>query len=181
MDADLLGNDPHTWLDPILAKKQITEIKDALVKADPLGKEYYEKNATTYLEKLDELDNNFRVVFASCKEKNILITHATLAYFCKEYGCNQISVEGVNAEGEPTPAILAAIITQAQDQNISVVFVEELYDKRVAETIANDIHGKVAVFNSIHGLTKEEEQNGENYLSLMQKNVETIKNNLDCN
>jgi len=181
MDADIIGNDPHVWLDPILAKKQITQIKEALIKADPLGKEYYEQNTTNYLKKLDELDKNFRTVFASCKEKNILITHATLAYFCKEYGCNQIPVEGVNAEGEPTPAVLAAIIKQAQDQNIKVIFVEELYDKRVAETIANDIQGKVAIFNSIHGLTKEEEQNNENYLTLMQKNIEIIKNNLNCN
>jgi zinc transport system substrate-binding protein len=179
-DADEPGNDPHIWLDPILAKKQVIAIKDAFISADPAGKEYYEKNAESYLQKLDALDIQFRTTFSTCKKKDILITHATLAYFCKEYGCNQIPVEGVNAEGEPTPAVLAAIIDQAKEKNITVVFVERLVNPKSAETIADEIHGKVAVFNSVHGLTEEEQQQGENYLSQMQENVNTIRENLDC-
>ena len=179
-DADEPGKDPHIWLNPVDAKKQVFNIRDALVKADPAGKDYYEANAKAYAAKLDALDAQFRTTMATCKNKDIIITHATLAYFCKEYGCNQVPVEGVNAEGEPTPAVVAAIVKQAKEKGIKVVFVEKLYSPRVAQTIADEIGGKVAVFNTAHGLTLEEQQRGDDYLSQQQENVETIKANLDC-
>ena len=160
-DADTPGNDPHIWLDPVNAKKQVANIRDALEKADPDGKDYYEANANAYMAKLDALDSEFRATMATCKNKNMIITHATLAYFCKEYGCKQVPVEGVNAEGEPTPQVVAAIVEQARAKNITVVFVEKLYSPRVAQTIANEIGGKVAVFNTMHGLTIEEQQRGD--------------------
>jgi len=181
MDADISGNDPHIWLDPVLAKKQVIAIRDALIQADPQGKYYYEDNADIYLKKLDALDNEFRITFSTCKKKDILITHATLAYFCKEYGCNQVPVEGVNAEGDPSPAVLADIIKQAKDKNITTAFVENLMNPKSAQTIAEEIHGKAVVFNSVHGLTIEEEQRGEDYISQMQENIEIIKTSLDCN
>ena len=179
-DADVPGNDPHIWLDPVLAEKQVAAIKDAFIQADPTGKDYYTNNADLYIKKLAVLDSEFRSLMPTCKNKNIIITHATLAYFCKEYGCNQIPVEGVNAEGEPTPQVVAAIEKQALEKNITVVFVENFYSPQIAQAVANDIHGKVAVFNSLHGLTAEQQAQGENYLTQMQENVATIKSNLDC-
>jgi len=180
MDADEPGNDPHIWLDPVLAKTQVTEIRDAFIQADPSGKEYYEKNAADFIQNLDKLDGEFRSTFATCQKKDILITHATLAYFCKEYGCNQVPVEGVNAEGDPSPAVVAEIINQAKEKSITTVFVENLMNPKSAQTIASEIHGKVAVFNSLHGLTSEEQQRGEDYISQMEENVQIIKTNLNC-
>jgi zinc transport system substrate-binding protein len=179
-DADEPGNDPHIWLDPVDAEKQVIAIRDTLIQVDPAGKDYYESNAASYMQKLASLDMELRTIMATCKNKNIIITHATLAYFCKEYGCKQIPVEGVNAEGEPTPAVVAAIIQQAREKNITVVFVEKLYNPQVAQTIADEIGGKVAVFNTLHGLTPDEQQRGEDYLSQMEENVATVRANLNC-
>jgi zinc transport system substrate-binding protein len=179
-DADQPGNDPHIWLDPLNAEKQVAAIRDAFIQADPDGKSIYEENAAAYIEKLGLLDAEFRSTMAGCKKKDILITHATLAYFCKEYGCNQVPIEGVNAEGEPTPAVVAAIIEQAREKDITVVFAEKLYNPQTAQSIADEIHGKVAVFNTLHGLTADEQQRGENYLTQMEENVNTIRTSLDC-
>jgi zinc transport system substrate-binding protein len=168
------------WLDPVIAEKQVAAIRDAFIQADPAGKDYYESNAAAYTQKLASLDAEFRTVMPTCKKKDILITHATLAYFCKEYGCHQVPIEGVNAEGEPTPAVVAAIIDQAKANNITVVFTERLYNPQIAQSIADEIHGKVVVFNTLHGLTAEEQQRGEDYISQMQENVQTINESLDC-
>lgn len=180
MDADMPGNDPHLWLDPAEAVKQVAAIRDAFIRADPAGKDYYESNAAAYTRKLESLDAQFREIMPSCKKKEILITHATLAYFCREYGCTQVPIEGVNAEGEPTPAVVAAIVEQAKADNITVVFTERLYSPQIAQSIADEIHGIVAVFNTVHGLTAEEQRRGVDYISQMQENVKTIKESLDC-
>ncbi len=179
-DPDQPGNDPHVWLDPVLAKKQVEAIRDAFIAADPAGRSYYEANAAAYSAKLDALDAEFRAMMLSCRKRDILITHATLAYFCREYGCHQIAIEGVNPEAEPQPADLANIITQARQHNVTTVFVEKLMNPQSAETIASEINGTVSVFNSVHGLTVDEQAQGEDYISLMHDNVQIIKTALNC-
>ena len=47
--------DPHIWLDPVLVKQQVNNIRDGLIEADPQNREQYEANAIAYNEKLDEL------------------------------------------------------------------------------------------------------------------------------
>src|SRR4029079_10652546 len=52
------GYDPHVWLDPILAEKEVENIRDALVKVDPANSHYYESNADKFIVELNNLDNN---------------------------------------------------------------------------------------------------------------------------
>lgn len=179
-DADEAGDDPHTWLSPANAKKQVEAIRDAFAKADPEGKGHYYANAAAYEAKLDALDSKLRTELSTCKKRDILITHATLAYFCQDYGCNQIPIEGVSEEGEPTPAELARIVDQARERNVTAVYFESLISPKSAQTLASEIGGKVLAFNTVHGVTAEEEAAGADYISLMEGNLESIKKGLDC-
>ncbi|MDD5337283.1 MAG: metal ABC transporter substrate-binding protein [Candidatus ainarchaeum sp.] len=180
-DPGVSGSDPHIWLDPVLAKKQVANIRDAFIQKDPAGRDYYTSNAAAYMAKLDNLDAELRAEFPTCEKKDILITHATLAYFCKEYGCRQIPIEGVSEQGEPSAGEIVRIIQQAKADNVTVVFFESLINPQSAQVIAQEINGTIATFNSLHGLTPAQQQAGENYLSLMQANVEAIKKALVCN
>ncbi len=174
------GVDPHFWLDPNLVKIQVANIRDAFIAADPEGRDEYQKNAAAYIAKLDALDSRIRLAMANCSKTDILITHATLRYFCHEYGCNQIAISGIDPEAEPSPSDLASIINQARARNISAVFFESMIDPRSAQTISEEINGAALTFNSVHGLTKEEIESGEDYISLMDANIENIKKGLDC-
>jgi zinc transport system substrate-binding protein len=179
-DPDEPGDDPHVWLDPLLAKRQVMAIRDAFIEADPAGKEYYTRNAADYLSKLDGLDSGFRAAMASCRKKDILVTHATMGYFCREYGCNQIAIQGINPEAEPLPADIVNIVEQARERNIRTVFVEKLVSPKAAQAIAGEINGTVVTFNSVHGITVEEMDRNETYLSLMQENIPIMKAALEC-
>lgn len=173
-------SDPHIWLNPVNAKIQVGNIRDAFILADPDGREYYEANAQAYIAKLDALESKFRVTISKCRKKDILITHATLAYLCSEYGCRQIPITGINPEAEPSPADVVSIIRQAKENNVSAVFSESMLNPNTAETIAKEINGRVMVFNSVHGLTAQEELDGEDYISLMESNLRNIGIALEC-
>ena len=45
----------------------------------------------------------------------------------------------------------------------------------IAKTIAEETGAEKLEFNSLHTVTKEQLENGENYLSIMYKNVENLK------
>lgn len=177
---DEMGYDPHIWLDPVNAKKQVSNIRDAFIKADPANADYYSKNAAAYIARLDALDSDIRATMGKCRKKEIIITHATLGYFCARYGCVQIPITGVQHEAEPSPADIAEIIDEAKENNASMVFFESLVSPKTAELIAGEIGGGVAVFNSIHGLTDEERKAGKDYVSLMEENIKSISVALEC-
>jgi len=68
-----------------------------------------------------------------------------LAYFCRDYNLEQISIE---QEGkEPSPSYLSELITLANEKGIKSIFISKEFDTRNAEAIAKEINGKVVVFD----------------------------------
>ena len=57
-DHDHGPADPHAWQSVANAKVYVANIRDALIAADPAGKDVYTANATAYLAKLDALERD---------------------------------------------------------------------------------------------------------------------------
>ena len=96
-------------------------IKDALVKADPANKDYYEKNYNDYVAKLDAMIKKYEDQLAKAPHKNFVTGHAAFAYLCRDFGLEQNSVEDVFAEGEPNAAQLAANEVGAKVETIYTI------------------------------------------------------------
>ena len=76
------GKDPHVWLDPMRAKQEMKNIRDALVKADPGNGDYYEANYEKYAGEFDELDQEFRDGLKGTKSRDIIVAHEAFGYLC---------------------------------------------------------------------------------------------------
>lgn len=176
------GNpDPHTWLDPVMAKRQVELIRNGLVKADPQNAEYYLQNAEAYINKLEVLDEKIRLELSSCTKSDFIAFHSAFSYFSARYGLNQHTISGDNPEGEIRPQTLSELVTFAREYDINVVYSEELVDPRNAQVIADEIpNGKVLVLSPIEGIEAEEQMAGIGYLEKMQENLENLKEGLDC-
>lgn len=177
LDEDLQW-DPHVWLNPMLAKQQMEAIKNALAEADPLNQDYYQKNYESYAQKLDELNEEFMTAVSGFSQKDIIVAHQAFGYICDAYGLNQVPIEGLSADSEPSPAKMAEITDFARKNNVKVIFFEELVSPKVAETIANEVGAQTAVLNPLEGLVEEDIQAGKDYFSVMRENLEALKNAL---
>ena len=174
--------DPHVWLDPLLAKKQVENIRDGLILIDPNNKDAYNSNAKSFLAELDELDKSIRTQLESCKKKDFISFHNSFSYFAKRYGLTQHSISESGPEAEVTPARLAEIINIAKNLNLDVIYSEELMDPRYAQVIAQEIpNGKVLVLSPIEGLTKNEQDAGIRYIDKMHENIRNLSLGLECN
>ncbi|KAF6614256.1 MULTISPECIES: metal ABC transporter substrate-binding protein [Paenibacillus] len=171
--------DPHVWLDPVLAQKEVEAIEAGLVKADPTNKADYEKNADAYIAKLKELDTEFKTGLKNVKRKDFITQHAAFSYLAKQYGLTQVPIAGLSPEQEPTPDKLAGIIKFAKDNNVKTIFFETLVDPKVAETVATEIGSKTDVLNPLEGLTDEDKQKNLDYLGVMKNNLEALKKALN--
>jgi zinc transport system substrate-binding protein len=169
------GYDPHVWLDPLNAKLELANIRDAFVRADPDNADYYGANYTRYAAELDALDTEFRDGLSALPNKDIIVAHEAFGYLCVAYGLNQVPIEGLSADSEPDPARMAEIIDFAAERDVKVIFFEELVSPKVAGTIAEAIGAKTDVLNPIEGLSDEDLSAGGDYFSAMRQNLEALK------
>ena len=168
--------DPHTWLSIKNAKKEMENIKDALVKMDPENSDYYEANYKTYAKKFDELENKYKETLDPILNKSIIVAHEAFGYLCRDYDIDQVAIEGLTPDSEPSPARMREIIKFAKDNNIKTIFFEELVSPKVANTIAKEVGADTAVLNPLEGLSEDEIKNGEDYFSVMEENLNAIYN-----
>jgi len=172
---------PHIWLDPMLAKHQIDEIRDAMARSDPANADYYNQNADRFIAELDSLDAFIRSELASCNKLDFIAFHDAFIRFSERYGLRQHSIQGVSPEGEILPQTIQRIIELANGLDINVIYSEDLIDSRLADTIANEIpDGKVLVLSPIEGVSEEEQAAGIGYLDKMKQNIENLKEGLEC-
>ncbi len=165
--------DPHTWLSLKMAKVEAKNIKDALVKADPKNKIYYENNYNEFALKIDSMFNEFKVKFDGVKNKNFVTGHAAFAYLCRDFNLKQNSVENVFAEGEPTPKKMQELIEYCKKNNVKTIFVEDMVSPKVSETLAKEISGKAAKIYTI-----ESKEDSKDYIQSMKENLDKIYSTL---
>ncbi|MEI5994094.1 metal ABC transporter substrate-binding protein [Candidatus Enterococcus mansonii] len=170
--------DPHVWLDPVLAQKEVEAIRDALVKKYPEKKETFTKNAAAYLEKLNELDAQYKEAFTNAKNKTFVTQHAAFGYLAKQYGLTQESIAGISPDQEPSPSRLAELKKYIKEHNVSVIYFETSASSKVAETLARETGVELAVLNPLESITKQEQEKGEDYISVMKANLDALKKSI---
>src|SRR5262245_55934207 len=119
------GADPHAWQSVVNAKVYVANIRDALIAADPAGRETYAANAAAYLAKLDALDQELKAAIAAipADRRRIISSHDAFGYFQVAYGVQFIAPQGVSTEAEPSARDVARIINQIKKQKIPEVFI----------------------------------------------------------
>jgi len=180
-DSRNITFDPHVWLDPVLAKKQVENIRDGLISIDPGNKDTYNSNTRSFLAEIDRLDKSIKDQLESCKKKDFISFHNSFSYFAKRYGLTQHSISESGPEAEVTPARLAGIINLAKNLGIDIIYSEELMDSRYAQVIAQEIpNGKVLVLSPVEGLTKNEQNAEIGYIDKMHENIKNLSMGLEC-
>lgn len=174
------STDPHFWLDPEVAMKEIEIIRDTLVRIDPASSDDYQENATRAKSVLQELHTRFVQGLASCVRRDMIVSHNAFSYFAKRYNLNAIAIAGISPDEEPSPRTLAGIMDQARDKGIRYIFFETMVSSLLAETVAREIGGGVLILNPIENITHEEVERGDDYVSLMEGNLRNLRIALEC-
>lgn len=139
------GIDPHTWLSTACMKIQSANICKALSAVDTANASFYKASSEKFAILADSVDRVIRERLSGIKGKSILIFHPALAYFARDYGLTQISIEQDGKE--PSPAYMAVLVKTAKDKGIRSILISKEFDTRNAEAIAREIGGKVVVFD----------------------------------
>jgi zinc/manganese transport system substrate-binding protein len=174
-DHDHGRADPHAWQSVANAKIYVANIRDALIAADPAGKDTYVANAAAYLAKLDALEREVREVIAKipADRRRVITSHNAFGYFQDAYGVNFIAPQGVSTEAEASAKDVAAIITQIKKQKVAAVFLENVTDPRLVEQIARETGAKVGGTLYSDALT-DDKGDATTYTDLIRHNLRQL-------
>ena len=139
------ATDPHAWQSVANAKIYVGNIRDALIAADPAGKDVYTANANAYLAKLDALQADVVAGVAAipADRRVIITTHDAFGYFGDAYGLKLISPEGVSTETEASAKDVGRIIRQIKAEKVPAVFLENVTNPKLVDRIAKESGAKV--------------------------------------
>ncbi len=179
-EEGLTAIDPHIWLSPTRAKVQVKAILNELIQIDPINKDYYSTNANKLLAELDNLDNSFKKGLVSCQKKDIVTSHAAFGYLASDYGLVQIPIAGLSPDAEPSLKEMANITNFVKTNGIKYIFFESLVSPKLSQTIATATGAQTLVLDPLEGLTPDDLAKGENYLTVMNQNLQNLRVALEC-
>lgn len=141
--------DPHVWQDPRLAIRMVTTILAGLSAADPAHAAAYAANAAAFTDAIRKQDGAIEQAMAEIPRarRQIITSHDAFGYYAARYGITMRAAQGITTESEPTPRDLARLAAQIRRDNIRAVFVENMTDPRIANSLAREagaiVGGKV--------------------------------------
>jgi zinc/manganese transport system substrate-binding protein len=168
--------DPHAWQSVANARIYVANIRDALVKVDPAGKEAYEANATRYLAQLETLDGEIRAAVARipADRRKAITSHDAFGYFVKAYGIQFIAPQGVSTEAEASARDVGRIIRQVKAEKVPAVFLENVTNPRLVEQIARESGARLGGRIYSDALSDAAGPAGT-YIAMMKHNISQIE------
>ena len=135
------GIDPHVWLTPANGVIIARNIYNALVAASPENAALFTTNYESLITEINALDSRITETLSGANQRNFMVYHPAWGYFANAYGLTQlpIKVGGV----DPSPSELAALIDQALEEEIRVIFIQPQFSAANARAIAQEIGGSV--------------------------------------
>lgn len=147
--------DIHFWLSAREAKGQAQHIAAVLSEKYPANAPFYTKNLKVFVNELDALDKEITEMMKDKKGMVIMVSHPSYAYFARDYGLEQVSIE---FEGkDPTAQQLIRILALGREQKVKKIFTQPQYRGKGADLVGRQLNAKVVVLDPY----------SENYLNNM--------------
>lgn len=168
-------HDPHIWLDPLRMLEIGAIIQRELSTAYPTHRATFAENFKTFEKSMLDLDDAFYTHFNESETNYIIVTHGAYEYWEKRYHIKQIPIRGRSTSDEPSQKDLVAVAKIAAEKNIHHVLFEQNNEDYVSKIILEHINGEQLYIHNLEVLSEADIANGEDYISLMEQNLQTLK------
>lgn len=172
--------DEHVWLSLKNAKVLCKAIADNLSEIDPENKDVYIQNEKDYAAKLDALDQEYQTTVDASTQKTLLFgDRFPFRYLVDDYGLDYYAAfVGCSAETEASFETIKFLSEKVDELGLKNVMTIEKSDQKIAKTIIENTKDKnqsILTLDSMQSTTSDDVKNGTTYLSVMEKNLEILK------
>ena len=163
------GN-PHVWLDPVLAKQQVANIRDGLIAADPANKATYESNAAAYIKQLESLDSDFKQTLQKNPNCTFITFHDAFPYLAKQYNLKQVAVVEI-PEDQLAPTDVQNAVNAVKKYKVKALFSEPGVDNKLLTSLSKDLNLTLRSLDSL----ETGERDPQHYFKGMRDNLQTLE------
>jgi hypothetical protein len=167
------GLDGHTWMDPVNAKIQANEIKNALKKRFPEHEGAFEKGFAALAKDLDALDEKLKVYQAAYKDEPLLASHPAYNYIARRYGWNIKNLD-LDPKEMPSDEVFQGIKDILKRYPARHLIWEAYPTKAIADRMRNEL-GLISIeFSPCELLSEHAQHSGSDYMSVMRRTLDNI-------
>ncbi|MBO4847416.1 MAG: zinc ABC transporter substrate-binding protein [Lachnospiraceae bacterium] len=176
--------DEHVWLSLRNVSVICDAITESLCEVDSVDADHYRANNAAYQKQLNELDAKYKEVVASAKYKTVLFgDRFPFRYMTDDYGLDYYAAfVGCSAETEASFETIVFLSKKTDELGLNTILTIETGDKKIAETIRDNTQNKdqqILTLDSMQSVTANDVKEGATYLSIMNNNLEVLKQALN--
>lgn len=160
-------SDPHIWLSPIHAKTMARNICAGLSREYPTHAATFERNLTSLLSDLDDLQSFGENTLANLSCRELVTFHDGFSYFADAFDLHILQAVEEESGREASAKELIEMIRLVEDHHLSAIFTEVSGSVSAAGIIARETGcGQFALDMAMAG---------DSYFEAMYHNIDTIR------
>lgn len=174
--------DEHVWLSIKNAVFFCKYFTDTICQLAPESAERYQTKMESYLKKLEAMDFSFRGITETSANKTLIICDKfPFKNLLADYGLNYYAAFAdcsKETDSEPTTETISLLAEKLNEVNSNAVIVLENNDKKIDKAVIGKAKKPTCdtfIMESMQYVTLRQAFEGKSYISLMQKNLETIQ------
>lgn len=176
--------DEHVWLSLKNAQTLCTHIAKKLCMLDPVNANAYTANFNAYLEKLSALDKEYQSAVDGAKKHTLIFADRfPFRYLTDDYGLDYYAAfPGCSAETEASFETVAFLAGKTDELSVKCLLTIEGAKHDIAKTVIDNTQTKdqkILTLDSMQSTTLGEAESGTSYISIMQSNLDVIREALD--
>lgn len=176
-DGDEEEYDEHVWTSPDNAAAIVRALGSRAKALFPDSTAELDSNTESYAAQIGKIDGRLKELLDGEERYFIFGDRFPLLYFFKHYGLNYYAAfPGCGSETEPSAQTVTFLLDKlGQPDAVKAVFCIELSGRKLADVLAEDSGLDVVEFHSCHNITADDFAAGETYVSLMERNLQTLE------
>lgn len=169
-DHEHAEGNPHVWLDPVLAKQQVINIRDGLIAADPKNKATYEANTAAYIQELDNLNSEFQQTLQKTPNCTFVTFHDAFPYLAQRYQLKQVAVVEI-PEDQLSPQDVQNAVNVVKKYKVKALFSEPGVDNKLLTTLSKDLKLTLRTLDSLEAGQTDPQY----YFQAMKANLQALE------
>ena len=172
--------DEHVWLSLKDAALFVNSIDTAMETIDSKNAAVYKANADAYISKLNALDKEYEEAVSEANVKTLLFgDRFPFRYLVDDYGLSYYAAfVGCSTETEASFQTVIFLAEKMDELSLKNVMTIEGTNHKIAETIIDNTTDKnqnIFVMDSMQSVTSKGVEEGITYLSILERNLEVLK------
>ncbi|MDY4588605.1 MAG: metal ABC transporter substrate-binding protein [Oscillospiraceae bacterium] len=169
--------DEHVWTSPDNAAAIVRALGKRAEELFPEHAGEISENTGSYAGEIEQIDRQMNDLLSGEERYFIFGDRFPLLYFFRHYGLNYYAAfPGCGSETEPSAQTMTFLLDKLEQPDaVKAVFCIELSGRKLADVLAEDTGLEVVEFHSCHNISAEDFAAGETYVSLMQRNMQSLE------